>query len=89
MNVLVNFELQKYVIALMLDNTSANNVAIEIMRPQLSGYNEELFHIRCGCHIVNLIVKDGLELIQAPINKTRSTIVYISNNSSRVASFKG
>ena len=48
-----------------------------------------MFHIRCVCHIVNLIVKDGLELVQEPINKIRSVIVYISNNSSRVASFKG
>ena len=46
MNVLVNFELQKRIIALTLDNAAANNVAIEIMRPQLSGYHEELFHIR-------------------------------------------
>ena len=89
MNVLVNFELQKRVIALTLDNASANNVAIEIMRTQLSGYHEELFHIRYGCHIVILIVKDGLELLQEPINKIRSSIVYISNSSSRVASFKG
>ena len=63
MNVLVNFELRKCVIALTLDNASTNNVAIEIMCPQLSSYHEELFHIRCGCHIVNLIVKDRLELI--------------------------
>ena len=89
MNILVNFELHKRVIALTLDNTSANNVAIEIMRPQLSDYHEELFYIRCGCHIINLIVKDRLELIQAPINKIRSAIVYISNSSSRVVSFKG
>ena len=82
MNVLVNFELQKCVITLTLDNASTNNVAIEIMRPQLSGYHEELFHIRCGCYIVNLIMKDGLELIQGLINKIISAIVYISNSSS-------
>ena len=59
------------------------------MRPRLSGYHEELFYIRCGCHIVNLIVKDRLELVQERINKIRSSIVYISNSSSRVVSFKG
>ena len=88
MNVLVNFDLNKHIIALTLDNTFVNNVAIEIMRPQLSGYHDELFYIRCRCHVVNLIVKDGLELIQEPINKIRSVIVYISNSSTRVVSFK-
>ena len=60
MNVLVNFDLHKYVIALTLDNASANNVVIQIMRPQLSDYHDELFYIRCRCHMVNLIIKDGL-----------------------------
>ena len=84
MNVLVNFDLQKRVIAFTLDNASANNAAIEIMRPQLSSYHDELFHIRCWCHIVNLIIKDGLELIQEPINKIRSGIVYISNRTPKL-----
>ena len=52
------------------------------MYPQFSSFYDELFHRRCGYHIVNLIIKDGLEVIQESINKIRSAIVYISNNNS-------
>ena len=47
------------------------------MCPQLSGCHNELFHIRYRYHIINLIVKDGLKLIQELINKIKSAIVYI------------
>ena len=57
LNVLVNFDLHKRVIANILDNASANNIAIELMRPSLSGFHDKLFHVRCDCHIVNLIQK--------------------------------
>ena len=34
------------------------------MCPQLSSYHDELFYIKYGCYIVNLIIKDRLELIK-------------------------
>ena len=58
------------------------------MRPHLSGFHEELFHIRCAYHIVNLIVKDGLNLVHESIQKIRQYIVYLSNSSQRISSFK-
>ena len=87
LNVLVNYDLHKRIIAITLDNATTNDVAIELMRPHLSGFHEELFHVRCACHIVNLIVKDGLVLVQDSIQKIRQCIVYLSNSSQRVASF--
>ena len=57
MNVLVNYDLQKSIITITLDNVSANNIAIELMCPSLSGYHEELLHVMCACHIINLIKK--------------------------------
>ena len=88
LNVLVNFDIHKRIIAITLDNASANKIAIELMRPNLSGFHEELFHVRCACHIVNLIVKEGLDLVHEVITRIRCAIVYLSNSSSRVASFK-
>ena len=84
----MNFDLHKRAIAITLDNAFANNLTIELMRPSLSGFHEELFHVRCACHIVNLIVKEGLDLVHEVITRIRCAIVYLSNSSSRVASFK-
>ena len=69
MNVLVNYDMHKHVIAVTLDNAFANNVTIELMRPSLSGYHDELFYVRCACHIVNLVIKDKLDLVQEFIQK--------------------
>ena len=76
MNVLVSYELDKRIIAVTLDNVSANNVAIELMRPSLSGFHEKLFHVRCGCHIINLIVKEGIDHVHRSIDNIRKCIVF-------------
>ena len=67
MNVLVNYDLYKCIITSMLGNPLTNNVAIELMRSNLSGFHEDLFHVRCAYHIVNLVAKDGLDLVQESI----------------------
>ena len=69
MNVLVNYDLYKRVIAIMLDNASAINVIIELMLLNLSGFHEELFYITCAYHIINLKVKDRLDLVLESIQK--------------------
>ena len=46
MNILVNYDLHKRIIAIKFDNASTNNIAIEIMRLFLSGFHNELFHVR-------------------------------------------
>ena len=88
LNILVNFVLHERVRAITLDNASANNIVIELMHPNLSGFHEELFHVRCACHIVNLIIKEDLDLVHEAILRIRSCIVYLSNSSFRVVSFK-
>ena len=72
----------------MLDNASINNVTIELMCHSLSSFHEQLFHIRYACHIVNLIVKEGLDLVHKVITRIHCAIIYLSSSNSRVASFK-
>ena len=74
MNVLVNYDFHKRIIAITLDNVFANNVVRNLMQPHLSGFHEELFHVRCACHIVNLVVKDKLKLVQESIKKIRQSV---------------
>ena len=40
LNVLVNYDLHKRIIAITLDSATTNNVAIELMRLHLSGFHE-------------------------------------------------
>ena len=61
LNILVEYDLRDRVIVVTLDNASTNNIATKIKRPLVSRYHEKLFHQRCNCHIVNLIVKDSLD----------------------------
>ena len=67
LNVLIDYDLTERVIAVTLDNAAANTRAIDFLRPLVKGFHEELFHQRCACHIINLIVKSGLKRIQEPI----------------------
>ena len=42
LNVLIDYDLGNRIIAITLDNASANNVAIETLRPLISGYHDVL-----------------------------------------------
>ena len=77
------------VFSITLDNASANTKAMEILAPALSGYVGELFlHQRCACHIINLIVKAGLEVFQPMLHAFRTAISFMNSSNLRIASYK-
>lgn len=45
-------------------------------------------HMRCAAHIVNLIVKDGLQEVDPSIKRVRAAVRYIKNGTSRLVKFK-
>ena len=54
---LLKLEISERIFSLSLDNASNNNVAVDFIRSSLSlPCHGDLFHIRCICHILNLIV---------------------------------
>uniref|UniRef100_A0A803N7J4 Uncharacterized protein n=1 Tax=Chenopodium quinoa TaxID=63459 RepID=A0A803N7J4_CHEQI len=61
-----------------LDNASYNNTMANQIKRQLVRNGKELlfsgeyFQIRCCCHIINLIVQDGLKLIDSVVDKIRA-----------------
>ena len=71
------------------DNASVNKVVIDklhrILQPDFGGY---LFHIRCVCHIFNLIVQDGLKHVKDEINRIRNALIYITITPSRKQVFE-
>ena len=66
-----DYRLEKRVIAIIFDNATSNNRAIELLKPKIGGYHSELLHQRCACHIINLIVKSGIDIIHMYIDRVR------------------
>ena len=71
-----------------LDNAAVNNFAIEILRPSVSGFHDKLLYKRCLCHIINIIVNSGLEIIEETIQKIRQGILYLNASLKNLASWK-
>ena len=80
--------------SMTFDNASANNAAIEMfLRNFEAPYQHKLFHVKCACHIINLIVQDGMKVIsQDPdldfISNIRSLIKYISTSPKKCQDFR-
>jgi hypothetical protein len=46
------------------------------------------FHVRCGAHILNLIVQEGLKVIDKSVSKIQETVKYIKGSEIRICKFK-
>jgi hypothetical protein len=71
----------------VLDNSSANDACINKILNGISIKNTLLvkgavFHQRCGCHILNLIVQDGLVVLDGEISLIRNAMKYIRHSQS-------
>jgi hypothetical protein len=89
-SVLADFRLTDKIFSVTLDNAAANTRAINQLNPILSGYVGSLFlHQRFACHIINLIVKAGLDMFIRPMLSAFRTSISFSNSSNqRLAAYK-
>jgi hypothetical protein len=89
---LVLWNLDKKAFCLVLDNSSANDVCIrELLNTSIKDElpaNGSIFHQRCGCHILNLIVQDGLSVLCDEIKNIRETMKYIRHSQPRMEKFR-
>jgi len=79
------------VMSITVDNVSANDTGVDYLRKQLQKTNiakGKFVHMRCATHIVNLIVRDGLQEVDLSIKRVKATIRYIKNGTSRLVKFK-
>jgi hypothetical protein len=70
-----------------LDNASANEVAVkDIIADLLSNTSSALacdgafFHVRCACHILNLVARDGLSVIAPTIENIRQLVLAVKGS---------
>ncbi|XP_042408959.1 zinc finger BED domain-containing protein RICESLEEPER 2-like [Zingiber officinale] len=85
--------IEKKLFSITLDNASANDVCVEILKTQLRLKNALifdgiLFYVRCCAHILNLIVQDGLKEIDIVVDKIRESMKYVKGSQGRKEKFK-
>lgn len=80
------------VFTVTVDNASSNDGAIRFLKTMLKGPNDVLdckyLHLRCCAHIINLVVRDGLEEQCDSISKIRNAVRYVRSSPARYSSFK-
>jgi len=75
--------------SITFDNASANIAAIEMIRHKITPVvDESIFHGRCVCHILNLVVQDGMHGISPYLSKIRRSINLCSKSAKRVFMWK-
>ncbi|CAN1786445.1 Putative AC transposase [Linum perenne] len=78
--------------SITLDNCSTNDKMINIIKSKLvSSFlikDGALLHMRCTAHILNLIVKDGLDVLNDGIEKIRDSVVYWTATPKRIEFFQ-
>ncbi|KAM2388226.1 hypothetical protein ACFXTH_037695 [Malus domestica] len=81
------------VFSITVDNASANDTAIAYMKRRLKSNGTLLLdgahlHMRCACHILNLIVKDGMTELSREIDAIRNCVKFIHSSPARLESFR-
>lgn len=91
MECLLDWNIEHKISTLTVDNCSTNNLFVRSLVDRLSTgslvFGGELFHVRCTAHILNLIVKDGLEIIDDSIERIRDSVSYWSSSPKREEKF--
>ncbi|XP_062014352.1 zinc finger BED domain-containing protein RICESLEEPER 2-like [Rosa rugosa] len=82
------------VLTISVDNASANKHAIDYIRRKTNSWEKgiilegKFLHVRCLAHIINLIVRSALHLLEKSIGSIRNAVRYVRSSSSRLDAFK-
>ncbi|GKV51607.1 hypothetical protein SLEP1_g58242 [Rubroshorea leprosula] len=90
---LKEWSIESKIFSITLDNARCNDNMQEALRNQLNLERPLLssgdyFHIRCSAHILNLIVQEGLKVIDDSVRKLRDGIKYITATEGRMLNFE-
>ena len=84
--------IENKIYSISVDNASANDSAIRILKENFSRSRKllcggKLFHVRCCAHILNLMVQDGLIQIKPIIENVHDSVSYINQSEARLRTF--
>ncbi|KAG8375236.1 hypothetical protein BUALT_Bualt10G0079300 [Buddleja alternifolia] len=91
-NALMDCNIDRKVSTITVDNCTTNDAMLRRLLDRLPTkdmlLDGKVLHMRCCAHILNLIVKDGLETISSTIERIRDSVVYWTASPTRVEKFE-
>ncbi|XP_052297065.1 zinc finger BED domain-containing protein RICESLEEPER 2-like [Citrus sinensis] len=89
---LLDWNVDRRLSTIIIDNCSTNDAMILLLLAKFPPgsflLNGKLLHVRCCAHILNLIVKDGLDAIGDGIEKVRNSVNYWTSSPKRIELFE-
>ena len=92
LGLLKEWGIEKRVFTTTLDNVLYNDTLVSHLKRHLSfgpclPYDGKFFHMRYGAHILNLIVQDGLKVINEAMYNLRESVKYVRGSDHRKLRF--
>ncbi|CAN0840835.1 Putative AC transposase [Linum grandiflorum] len=88
---LLDWNIDSKLSTITLDNCTTNDSLIKLLKQKLVLSNliqdGALIHMRCSAHILNLIVRDGLDVIKEGVEKIRESVSFWTCTPRRVELF--
>ncbi|KAH9765048.1 BED-type domain-containing protein [Citrus sinensis] len=88
---LMDWNIDRKLSSVTADNCAANDSMIALLGKFSTSsmiMGGKFFHMRCCAHILNLIVRDGLSVIQKGVEKIRDSVHYWTATPARVEKFE-
>ena len=89
---LLQWNIDEKLMAVTVDNCTTNDKAIEMIVGKIGKeklpLEGTLLHMRCSAHILNLIVKDGLDVMKSAIENIRESVAYWIATGKRIEKFE-
>lgn len=86
------YGLENKISSIVLDNCNTNDAMLDIIKGKLDTSSlmlgGDFLHMRCCAHVLNLVVKDGLDAINGDITSIRNNITFWLGTPKRLETFE-
>jgi hypothetical protein len=88
LEVVNDFNIRNKILSITLNNASSNINAIESLTPHLQSYIDGyVVQQRCVCHIINLVVQDGITVVSKYLDNVRAAVRFITSTPQMIKKF--